>query len=102
MIHGRIVGTVLILAGIVTASGVASLGSPVQAGATSAWTVSSSPDTGTGSTLSEVSCVSPTSCTAVGGRYNATGAYRTLIESWNGTAWTVSTSRNPGPGGDTL
>lgn len=73
MIHGRIVGTVPTLAGIVTASGVASLGSPVQAGATSAWTVSSSPNTGTGSTLSEVSCVSRTSCTAVGGATTRAG-----------------------------
>jgi hypothetical protein len=61
-----------------------------------AWSVTPTPNNGIGSNaLSGVSCVSTTFCQAVGNAANATtGVVQTLIESWNGTAWTVSTSAN--------
>ena len=46
--------------------------------------------------LNEVSCVSRTSCVAVGSSLaNGAPATRTLIESWNGHAWSVVPSPSP-------
>jgi hypothetical protein len=65
-----------------------------------AWSVVPSPDPGTpGSSsndLEAVSCTSVTSCVAVGGYGNPSSVPQTLVESWNGTAWSVVTSPNPG------
>jgi hypothetical protein len=68
------------------------------------WSVMHSPNPPTfgGSTLSGVSCASATACTAVGYSLVSGSVYRTLIESWDGTSWTVVPSRNPVPGGDYL
>jgi hypothetical protein len=52
--------------------------------------------------LAAVSCVSTAACTAVGGYYDSSGDPRTLVESWNGTGWSVVPSPNPGSGGNTL
>jgi hypothetical protein len=47
--------------------------------------------------LNEVSCVSRTSCVAVGSSFvNGVRATGTLIESWNGHAWSVVPSPSPG------
>lgn len=56
----------------------------------STWTVVPSANTSTtqNNFLVSVSCTSPSACTAVG--YQLVGATdQTLIESWNGSAWTV-------------
>jgi hypothetical protein len=56
-----------------------------------AWTAQE-PPTATGEKQSEVSgvsCVSSTSCIAVGAFENSSGDYVPLAEKWNGTAWTV-------------
>lgn len=67
------------------------------------WSVTSSPNNGTGDNgLNQVSCPSATSCEAVGYYQSRTGSSRTLIESWNGTAWTLSTSPNNGTGSNAL
>jgi hypothetical protein len=61
------------------------------------WSVSPSPNRGTGdNVLNGVSCVSATACTAAGYSINSSGVYRTLIESWNGTSWSVVPSPNRG------
>ena len=61
------------------------------------WSVVPSPDPSTASspfnTLSSVSCVSTTSCTAVGS-YLTNTTSNTLIESWDGTTWSVVPSPN--------
>jgi hypothetical protein len=69
----------------------------------SRWTVLPSPNLASvgGNELSGVSCVSATACTAVG-YSDITSPDRTLIESWNGTRWTVVHSPNPTAGGDLL
>jgi hypothetical protein len=55
------------------------------------WSVTSSPDPGTGSpTLYGVSCTSPSSCTAVG--WNG----EPLAETWDGSQWTIATTPNIG------
>jgi hypothetical protein len=64
-----------------------------------AWSVVPSPNaSGPSSALLAVSCVSATACTAVGSYDNAQDIGRTLVESWNGTAWSVAPSPNKGSG----
>jgi hypothetical protein len=51
-----------------------------------------------------VSCTSASACTAVGvsvnhANANPPGGVFTVAERWNGTAWTVQTTPNPGGGG---
>jgi hypothetical protein len=60
------------------------------------WSSVSSPSFGAGITafLQSVSCVSTTSCVAVGSTSGGSG-YATLIETWNGRSWTLAASPNP-------
>jgi hypothetical protein len=58
------------------------------------WNVVPSPSQGE-SELLGVSCLSASSCTAVGG-----GANQTLVESWNGTSWSIVPSPNRGGFGE--
>lgn len=67
----------------------------------SKWTIVKSPNGPGGkySTLSGVSCPSATNCYAVGNSSAAPGLtapLHSLIEHWNGTAWTRVTSADPG------
>ena len=65
----------------------------------SAWSVVPSADPGTGfNELSGVSCTGSTNCVAVGGDYATHQALRTLVESWDGSAWSVVPSQNVGVG----
>src|SRR5215469_5786542 len=61
------------------------------------WSVSGSPNPGNGyaAALSGVSCTSATSCTAVGWYSVNGGGPFTLIESWNGSTWSIVPSPNP-------
>ncbi len=61
------------------------------------WSVASTPNP-TGSTfptLSGVSCVSSTTCEAVGNYFNSAGDQLNLAEAWNGTAWSIQSTPNP-------
>ena len=60
------------------------------------WSIVTSPNpTGaTSSRLNSVACPVTTSCFAVGNSQTTTTS-RTLIERWNGTAWSIVTSPNP-------
>ncbi len=68
----------------------------------SAWTIVPSPSVGVYSALATVSCAATTQCTAVG-VYVATdsSSSQTLVESWNGTSWSVVPSPSP-PGRESL
>jgi hypothetical protein len=67
----------------------------VEAWDGTAWSVQSSPDQGSGKNfLNGVSCVSPASCVAVGDSSSGVSGYQTLIESWDGTEWSIV----PSPG----
>jgi hypothetical protein len=71
----------------------------------SSWSVVPSPNAGTDdrNSLSGVSCTSATACTAVGTYFDtglAPPAQQTLIESWNGSSWSVVPSPDPGTGDD--
>ena len=69
-----------------------------------AWSVVPSPNSGTASNyLGGVSCVSAMSCMAVGHSFNISSwPGHTLVESWNGTAWSVVPSPNTGTHDNTL
>jgi hypothetical protein len=49
----------------------------------------------TTSVLRGVSCASATSCVAVGDYFDASNAALTLIETWNGSTWSMATSPSP-------
>ena len=71
---------------------------PTAAGASGPWSITSSPNQGTKANVLEgVSCTSAgTFCKAVGYYTTSGNVERTLIETWNGTSWTVDTSPNVG------
>lgn len=56
--------------------------------------------------MNGVACASASSCVAVGRQFTRDGSYRTLVERWDGTSWTVqpapSPSLTPPPGGTTF
>ena len=62
----------------------------------SAWSIVSSPDPSgsSGADFQGVSCISAANCTAVGSSYNGS-TFQTLVESWNGSAWSIVPSPNP-------
>jgi hypothetical protein len=64
------------------------------------WSVVPSPNAGrvnSANVLAGVSCVSATACTAAGGYYNwGSGNEKTLVESWDGTSWSVAPTPNAG------
>ena len=62
----------------------------------SSWSIIASPNPSTVATseLSDVSCAYSGYCTAVGS-YNAPNAMQTLIETWNGTSWSITQSPSP-------
>ena len=65
----------------------------------SVWNIVPSPDSGSGDNqLNGVSCSSPTRCIAVGTYFASGSGDRTLIESWNGTVWSLVPSPNPSSG----
>jgi hypothetical protein len=66
-----------------------------------AWSVLPTPiPTGaTDSALTGVSCTTAGACAAVGYYTNASGVNMTLVEGWDGSAWSIQTSANPTGGG---
>lgn len=63
----------------------------------SSWSIVPSPNEGSfDNYLSGVSCVSASSCTAVGYYQYQNGDTYTLIESWNGSSWSIVPGSNPG------
>jgi hypothetical protein len=78
-------------------SGIA--GTVVEAWNGTAWSIQTTPNPGRGflPSLGGVSCSSATACTAVGDS-SQTSNNKTLAEAWNGTAWSVQTTPNPGRG----
>jgi hypothetical protein len=69
-----------------------------------AWSVIPSPNQGISQNeLYSVSCTSSTACVAVGEYFNLDEtAYQTLVESWNGSAWSITSSPNAGTGSNDL
>jgi hypothetical protein len=64
----------------------------------STWSVVPSPDKysgGNNEQLLAVSCTSASFCVADGFYNEGVGPYETLIESWNGSTWSIASSVNP-------
>jgi len=59
------------------------------------WSVVPSPVDGSASSLAAVSCVSASSCTAVGSFIGTEDEPQPLVESWNGTTWSIASSPSP-------
>lgn len=75
------------------------------AGSGRTWSVVPSPGQGTDSWLNAVSCVGPASCVAVGmwsdvDPTDEEPGSSTLVETWNGSAWSIVPSPDPGTGGE--
>jgi hypothetical protein len=69
-------------------------GGPVRAGtAVSAWTITPSPNAEGNNYLDGVSCASSSFCVAVG--YSGFSQEPSLVETWNGSSWTIVPSPNP-------
>ena len=67
------------------------------------WTLETTPDKGTSTNgLISVSCSSIQDCDAAGLYYNRHGTQRTLVESWNGSTWSASSSPNVSSDSDFL
>jgi hypothetical protein len=63
------------------------------------WSVLPTPSPGnSGNFLNGVSCVSPHTCTAAGEAFHSNGPTTSLIESWDGSRWSVVPSPTPGIG----
>jgi hypothetical protein len=89
------------MAALLLASGLAGLGAGTAAVAAAAgcqaWTGTQPPSPGSSSNLLQgVTVLSPCDAWAVGSAIGAGGVSQTLIEHWNGTAWTVAPSPDPG------
>ena len=69
----------------------------------SSWTKVTTPVVGNyDNRLQSVSCVSSSSCVAVGTSKNSSFFLETMVLMWNGSAWTVVTSPSPGVHGSDL
>ena len=67
------------------------------------WSIISSPNEGSGQNgLDSVSCTSSTDCVAVGSYNNSSSVEQTLVETWNGTSWSIGSSPNAGSGQNAL
>ncbi len=49
--------------------------------------------------FNSITCISPSSCVAVGTYADSSGNYNTLIESYSGSGWQIDPSPNPAVGG---
>ena len=75
----------------------------ITAASASGWALVSSPNTaGSNNNLFGVACSSSTSCVAVGFYYTVSNVEQTLVETWSGTAWSITPSPNQGAGGSAL
>ena len=82
---------------LIAAVAVLVLAAAPAAYASPSWTIQPSPNAPTGGgQLEGESCVSPSFCIAVGNFNDTSGNDQTLIESWNGTAWSLVPSPDNG------
>jgi len=68
-----------------------------------AWAITPSPNEGSADNLLlGVSCTRATNCVAVGDYVNSSNVQQTLVESWNGTAWSITPSPDQGSSSNDL
>jgi hypothetical protein len=97
LIVASIFGSVGLLSGSVGAAPPSNAQLLGAAKSTSPWKVQKTPKLkdSLGSALSDVSCISATSCVAVGDDENSDGGHFTLAEVWNGATWKIQKTPNP-------
>src|ERR1041385_24481 len=78
------------------------VGSTSQSWAVSTWTVQITQNVTSVNVLAGAGAVSSTNAFGVGSYVDLTGVRKTLIEHWDGTAWTIQTSPNYGTGDNQL
>ena len=54
------------------------------------------------SIFEQVSCSTPSDCTAIGIYSKKLGTFSTLAEAWNGTVWAIQPTPNPSGAADTF
>jgi len=100
--HASWIGWRAVMVAAVVAAG-ALVAAPLTAGATTSWTLVTSPNPGSeANSLAAVACPSATECWAVGWQSANDQDSQTLIEEWNGTAWSAVTSGNINADGGAL
>jgi hypothetical protein len=92
---GAVRGLLFALLGFLTALTVEEVATRPAQAAPSMWSVTPSPNVGSGDELASVSCTESVFCAAAGSYDGGDG---TLTELWDGTSWQVT--RSPSPGGD--
>jgi YVTN family beta-propeller protein len=85
-----------LLAGVLLTAAVVKPG--VAAANASVWSIAPSSNPGSLDFLGDPTCSAPNDCIAVGYYENGSSEYQTLVESWNGTTWSVVPSPNEGTG----
>jgi hypothetical protein len=79
-------------------SGIAASKTLIESWNGSRWSIAGSPNpSGTDDYLNGVSCTAVSACVAVGAYYARGPVIKALVESWNGTAWSVTSSPEEGP-----
>src|SRR5438045_3624497 len=68
----------------------------IMAAASTSWLIVPSPNLTSDNQLYGTAAVSASDAWAVGYAYNASAVQSTLVEHWNGTAWSIIPSPNPG------
>jgi hypothetical protein len=68
------------------------------------WSIESTPDPAGGKmvSLSGVACTSAASCVAVGSYLDGKSVPQTLAVSWSGKTWSIASTPDPKPAGDSL
>jgi CARDB len=74
------------------------VGSPIEHWNGTAWSIVTSPNTSATqhNLLNNVTCTSASDCWAVGFFFTGGNSVHTLVEHWNGAAWSIVTSPNTG------
>jgi hypothetical protein len=95
----RAFAVILLLAGVVTGT----IPAAASAATSQSWSGLQPPSPGADNNeLSGVAVLSPCDAWTVGSLNNSSGLQQTLVEHWNGTAWTVVPSPDPGSLDDAL
>src|ERR1700694_2595415 len=98
----RVGGARVVLAGVVAVSALAT--SPPAGASGLTWSSVTTPNPGASqhNLLSGVACITTSDCWAVGNSFSSSGAFQTLAEHCNGSAWSIVTPPNPSSQGDGL
>ncbi len=96
---------IVVLPAVVMAAAVMLCAPSATSAAVRSWSIVATPDASgspAGSYLERFACATATKCWAAGFSYDSSFTLSTLMERWNGTAWTLTTTPDPGSDGNQL